>query len=56
MPAKPSAAISVSVDSTFIRSCEEGERHLEVKVGNAETDAGINGRWPDYEAALAVLA
>jgi hypothetical protein len=39
-PAKSSAAISVSVDSTFIRSCEEGERHLEVKVGNAETDAG----------------
>jgi hypothetical protein len=39
-PAKPAAAISVSVDSTFIRSCEEGERHLEVKVGNAETDAG----------------
>jgi hypothetical protein len=39
-PAKPAAAISVSVDSTFIRSCEKGERHLEVKVGNAETDAG----------------
>ena len=39
-PAKPSAAISVSVDLTFIRSCEEGGRHLEVKVGNAETDAG----------------
>ena len=27
--------ISVSVDSTFIRSCEEGQRHLEVKLGNA---------------------
>jgi hypothetical protein len=39
-PAKPAAAISVSVDSTFIRSCEERQRHLEVKVGNAETDAG----------------
>src|SRR4051812_41185901 len=39
-PATPSAAISISVDSTFIRSCEEGERHLEVRVGNAETDAG----------------
>jgi hypothetical protein len=38
--ATSSAAISLSVDSTFIRSCEEGERHLEVKVGNVETDAG----------------
>jgi hypothetical protein len=25
------------VDSTFIRSREEGERHLEVRVGNVET-------------------
>ena len=39
-PATPSAAISISVDSTFIRSREEGGRHLEVRVGNAETDAG----------------
>jgi hypothetical protein len=39
-PATPAAAISVSVDSTFIRSCEEGKRHLEVRVGNAETDTG----------------
>ena len=39
-PATPSAAISISVDATFIRSREEGERHLEVRVGNAETDAG----------------
>jgi hypothetical protein len=39
-PATPGAAISVSVDSTFIRSCEAGERHLEVRVGNAETHAG----------------
>jgi hypothetical protein len=39
-PATPAAAISVSVDSTFIRSCEEGQRHLEVRLGNAETNAG----------------
>jgi hypothetical protein len=39
-PVTPAAAISISVDSTFIRSCEEGERHLEVRIGNAETDAG----------------
>ncbi|MBV8573520.1 MAG: ISKra4 family transposase [Acetobacteraceae bacterium] len=38
-PATPAAAIAISVDSTFIRSCEAGERHLEVRVGNAETDA-----------------
>jgi hypothetical protein len=34
------AAITVSVDSTFIRSREEGERHLEVRVGNVETSSG----------------
>src|SRR3954464_10820885 len=39
-PATPAAAIAISVDSTFIRSCEAGGRHLEVRVGNAETDAG----------------
>src|ERR1700760_2389192 len=38
-PPTPAAAISLSVDPTFIRSCEAGERHLEVRVGNAETDA-----------------
>jgi len=25
---------------TFIRSCAEGERHLEVRVGNVETPSG----------------
>jgi len=34
------AAITASVDSTFIRSCEEGERYLEVRVGNVETAFG----------------
>ncbi len=34
------AAIAVTLDSTFIRSCEDGERHLEVRVGNVETEAG----------------
>jgi hypothetical protein len=33
-------AIAISLDSTFIRSCEDGERHLEVRVGNVETEAG----------------
>ena len=31
------AASTVGVDSTLIRSREEGERHLEVRVGNVET-------------------
>jgi hypothetical protein len=39
-PSTPAAAIAISVDSTFIRSCEAGGRHLEVRIGNAETDAG----------------
>src|SRR5918997_1148711 len=33
-------AIVVTLDSTFIRSCEDGERHLEVRIGNAETETG----------------
>jgi hypothetical protein len=32
-------AIVVTLDSTFIRSCEAGERHLEVRIGNVETAA-----------------
>ena len=41
--AKPVAAamsITVTTDSTFIRSCEAGNRHLEVRVGNVETSDG----------------
>ena len=34
------AAITISLDSTFIRSRDDGERHLEVRVGNIETVAG----------------
>jgi hypothetical protein len=30
------AAITITVDSTFIRGCHDGERHLEVRVGNVE--------------------
>jgi hypothetical protein len=39
-PETPASAVVVTLDSTFIRSCEEGERHLEVRVGNVETKAG----------------
>src|SRR4051812_22092268 len=33
-------AIVVTLDSTFIRSCEAGERRLEVRIGNVETASG----------------
>jgi hypothetical protein len=33
-------AITVTLDSTFIRSREDGERHLEVRVGNVERGDG----------------
>jgi hypothetical protein len=39
-PETPAPAITVTLDSTFIRSCEDGERHLEVRVGNVETASG----------------
>jgi hypothetical protein len=39
-PETAAPAITVSLDSTFIRSCEDGERHLEVRVGNVETALG----------------
>jgi hypothetical protein len=35
-PPAAAAAITISLDSTFIRSREDGERHLEVRVGNVE--------------------
>jgi len=39
-PETAAVAIAVTLDSTFIRSCVEGEQHLEVRVGNVETEAG----------------
>ena len=39
-PEAAASAIVVTLDSTFIRSCAEGERHLEVRVGNVETPSG----------------
>src|SRR3954471_315015 len=39
-PAVAASAITVSVDSTYIRSCEDGQRHLEVRLGHVET---VNG-------------
>jgi hypothetical protein len=34
------AAIEVTLDSSFIGSCKDAERHLEVRVGNIETESG----------------
>jgi hypothetical protein len=39
-PETAAQAITLTLDSTFIRSCEDDERHLEVRVGNVETEAG----------------
>jgi hypothetical protein len=39
-PTIAATAIAISVDSTFIRNCEDDERHLEVRVGNVETESG----------------
>lgn len=38
--AAPVAAITLTLDSTFIRGCEAGQRHLEVRLGNVETSDG----------------
>src|SRR4051812_40025432 len=39
-PPTRAEAIVVTLDSTFIRSCGAGQRHLEVRIGNAETTTG----------------
>src|SRR4051812_32444738 len=39
-PETAAPAITVTLDSTFIRGCEEDERYLEVRVGNVETATG----------------
>ncbi len=36
-PDTAASAIVVTLDATFIRRCADGERHLEVRVGNGET-------------------
>src|SRR5258708_2696443 len=39
-PPVAAAAITISLDSTCIGGRDDGERHLEVRVGNVETAAG----------------
>jgi hypothetical protein len=52
------SAITITVDSTFIRGCLDGERHLEVRVGNVETSDGgrqVFGAVARGDTDLAVL-
>src|SRR5690349_18194444 len=39
-PAVAASALTLTLDSTFIRSCEDDQRHLEVRLGNVETSEG----------------
>src|SRR3954467_12567589 len=39
-PAVAASAITLTLDSTFIRSCEKDQRHLEVRLGNVEASSG----------------
>jgi hypothetical protein len=51
-------AITISLDSTFIRSRDDGERQLEVRVGNVETvDGGrqVFGAIPRTETDITAL-
>jgi hypothetical protein len=57
-PQVAAAAVVMTLDSTFIRSCEKAERHLEVRVGNVETTCGgrqVFGAVAKAESDLAVL-
>jgi hypothetical protein len=39
-PPAAASAVAVTLDATFIRSRDDGQRHLEVRVGNVETETG----------------
>ena len=57
-PTAAAPAIALSLDSTFIRSCHDGERHLEVRIGNVETPDGgrqVFGAVARADTDLAVL-
>lgn len=48
-------AIWVTLDGTFVRSCEAGERHLEVRVGNVETSTGARQVFAAVDTDIAAL-
>jgi len=39
-PDTAAPAIAATLDWTFVRSCKDGEQHLEVRAGNVETASG----------------
>src|ERR1700685_2639036 len=56
-PETTAPGITITLDSTFIRSCQDGERHLEVRVGNVETASGGRpgfGAWPRSDPDLKI--
>jgi hypothetical protein len=58
MLAADASAITITLDSTFIRGCRDGERHLEVRVGNVEPSAGgrqVFGAVAKAETEIAAL-
>ena len=57
-PEVRAAAIAVTLDSTFVRSREDGERHLEVRADNVETETcgrQVFGALARSETDIAVL-
>jgi hypothetical protein len=57
-PGAAASAITITLDSTFIRGCHDGERHLEVRVGNVETPDGgrqVFGAVAKTDTDIAVL-
>jgi hypothetical protein len=57
-PAVGASAITITLDSTFIGGCRDGERHLEVRVGNVETSGGgrqVFGAVAKADTEIAVL-
>ena len=52
------SAIILSLDSTFIRNCEEDQRHMEVRLGNVEAPSGsrqVFAAVAKIETAIAAL-
>jgi hypothetical protein len=57
-PGLAAAAITVTVDSTFIRDRHDGERHLEVRIGNVEASGDgrqVFGAVAKAETEIAVM-
>jgi hypothetical protein len=51
-PITAASAITLTLDSTFIRSCEEDQRHLEVRLGNVEAVARQSKQVTQRQSAI----